>query len=47
MRGSFDRDLPAQLEAETEAFRACAGTADFKAGLEAFFAKKAPQFVGR
>lgn len=47
MRGAFDRDLPAQLQAETEAFRACAGTADFKAGLDAFFAKKPAQFSGR
>lgn len=47
MRGAFDRDLPAQLQAETDAFRDCAGTTDFKAGLDAFFAKKPAQFTGR
>ncbi|MGH8031835.1 MAG: enoyl-CoA hydratase/isomerase family protein [Luteimonas sp.] len=47
MRSAFDRDLPAQLQAETEAFRDCAGTADFKNGVDAFFEKKPAQFIGR
>ena len=47
LRASFDRDFASQLHAEADAFRACAGTADFKDGVEAFFAKRPPQFVGR
>lgn len=47
MRASFDRDLPAQLVAEAQAFNACAQTADLPAGIEAFFAKRPPAFQGR
>ena len=47
MRGAFDRDLPAQLEAESEAFRHCAASADFKTGVDAFFDKRKPTFTGR
>lgn len=47
MRGSFDRDLPAQLAAESEAFRHCAGSDDFRAGVDAFFDKRKPTFTGR
>ncbi|RYF82428.1 MAG: enoyl-CoA hydratase [Comamonadaceae bacterium] len=47
MRGSFDRDLPAQLEAESQAFRHCAASADFKTGVDAFFDKRKPVFNGR
>lgn len=47
MRASFDRDLPAQLSAETAAFDQCARTQDFKAGIEAFYAKQPAQFNGR
>lgn len=47
MRGSFDRDLPAQLEAESAAFRHCAASADFKTGVDAFFDKRKPTFTGR
>lgn len=47
MRESFERDLPAQLSAETTAFAECARTADFKAGIDAFFAKRPAQFIGR
>jgi 2-(1,2-epoxy-1,2-dihydrophenyl)acetyl-CoA isomerase len=39
MRASFDRDLDAQLMAETAAFAGCAATQDMRAGIEAFFAK--------
>src|SRR5512133_27056 len=47
MRASFERDLPTQLAAETVAFAECAGTEDFKAGIEAFFTKQPAQFKGR
>ena len=47
MRTSFDRDLPAQLGAESAAFRECATSDDFKLGIDAFFAKKTPTFTGR
>jgi 2-(1,2-epoxy-1,2-dihydrophenyl)acetyl-CoA isomerase len=47
MRTSFDRDLPAQLDAESAAFRECATSDDFKLGIDAFFAKKTPNFTGR
>jgi len=44
---SFDHDLPSQLDREAAAFAACAGTADLREGIEAFFAKRKPQFQGR
>lgn len=47
MRASFDRNLKEQLDAEAEAFLACAGTQDFRAGVEAFFSKQTPQFNGK
>lgn len=47
MRSSFDRELPAQLQAEAQSFDACAHTADLREGIEAFFAKRKPQFQGR
>jgi 2-(1,2-epoxy-1,2-dihydrophenyl)acetyl-CoA isomerase len=46
MRTSFDRDLPAQLAAESEAFIGCANSQDFRAGVDAFFDKRPPQFTG-
>lgn len=46
MRESFDRSLPDQLNAEAAAFERCAGTQDFRAGVEAFYAREAPHFVG-
>lgn len=46
MRASFDRDLPVQLQAEAQSFDACAHTADLREGIEAFFAKRKPQFAG-
>ncbi len=47
LRASFDRDFSAQLAAEAAAFADCAHTEDFKAGIEAFYAKTPAQFVGR
>ncbi|MCO4095173.1 MAG: enoyl-CoA hydratase [Acidovorax sp.] len=46
MRESMDRTLAAQLEAEKDAFVACAATADFQAGVEAFHARQPPVFRG-
>lgn len=37
----------AQLDAEREAFAACAATQDFEEALSAFFGKRAPHFAGR
>ncbi|MET3514258.1 2-(1,2-epoxy-1,2-dihydrophenyl)acetyl-CoA isomerase [Pseudacidovorax sp. 1753] len=47
LRGSTERDLPAQLAAEEAAFQACAATADFREGVDAFFARRKPAFQGR
>lgn len=47
LRASFDRTLDEQLDAEAAAFQACAGTEDFRAGVDAFFARSKPQFHGR
>ena len=47
MRESFGRDLPGQLAAEAQGFLDCAGTQDFKTGIDAFFAKQPAQFEGR
>jgi 2-(1,2-epoxy-1,2-dihydrophenyl)acetyl-CoA isomerase len=47
MRGSFDRGLSEQLDAESAAFQVCAATEDFRAGVDAFFARSKPQFGGR
>ena len=46
MRQSFDHALPAQLDAEAEAFLAGTRTADFAEGLAAFFAKRPARFTG-
>jgi len=46
MRDSLDRGLAAQLQAEAQAFDACARTQDLREGLDAFFAKRKPQFGG-
>ena len=46
MRSSFDRDLSAQLDAESAAFQVCAATDDFRTGVGAFFAREKPQFSG-
>lgn len=47
LRNAGTRTLPEQLDAEHDAFRACAGTADFREGIEAFFAKRKAVYVGR
>jgi 2-(1,2-epoxy-1,2-dihydrophenyl)acetyl-CoA isomerase len=47
MRASFDRALPAQLDAESAAFQVCAASADFRTGVDAFFAKQPARFEGR
>lgn len=47
MRTSMDHTLPEQLAAEKDAFVHCAGTEDFRAGVEAFHQRQSPQFVGR
>lgn len=44
LRSAFDQDLNAQLEMESASFRACAASADFKEGLEAFFGKREAVF---
>lgn len=47
MRDSLDRNLPEQLAAEKDAFVRCAGTEDFRAGVEAFHQRQSAQFEGR
>ncbi|WP_431512278.1 enoyl-CoA hydratase/isomerase family protein [Variovorax sp. DAIF25] len=47
MRGSFERELPTQLAAESAAFQVCAASQDFRSGVDAFFAKKPARFEGR
>lgn len=47
MRASMDRALPEQLAAEKDAFVHCAGTEDFRAGVEAFHQRQSPSFAGR
>ena len=44
LRTSFDRDFAGQLAAEAESFEACAGTEDFREGVEAFLSKRPPRF---
>lgn len=47
MRAGFDRELPAQLAAEGDAFVDCARGADLPEGVEAFHAKRPAAFQGR
>lgn len=47
MRQSVDRNLREQLDAEAEGFSACAATADFAEGVQAFFDKREARFGGR
>lgn len=47
LRTSFERDLPAQMNAERDAFCESARTKDFAEGLAAFFGKRAARFVGK
>ena len=44
---SYDRDLSAQLTAETDAIAAAARTDDYEHGYAAFFGDDDPQFEGR
>ena len=46
MRGSFDRALPEQLDAESAAFQVCAASDDFRTGVDVFFARAKPAFTG-
>ena len=46
-RASLQNDLGSQLELEREAFVDSTRTADFREGLDAFFAKRKPAFAGR
>ena len=44
LRASLNHDLDNHLAAEKEAFLTCAGSADFREGLAAFFSKRKPVF---
>ncbi len=46
-RQSFEHDLPTQLDAEAEQFRASTRTHDFAEGLTAFLGKRPAVFEGR
>lgn len=47
VRASVNTDFEAQLDAEAEGFRACAKTADFQEGVNAFVAKRRAVFQGK
>lgn len=47
LRQAGNSSLADQLAAEHDAFRACAGSADFREGIAAFFAKRRPVYQGR
>lgn len=46
VRGSFDRTLQEQLDAEARAFDDCARTADFREGVASFFDRRSASFQG-
>jgi 2-(1,2-epoxy-1,2-dihydrophenyl)acetyl-CoA isomerase len=46
MWSTFENDLPAQLAHEAAAFARCAGTRDFRIGIESFYGKYPAQFSG-
>lgn len=43
---SLESEFDAQLQAEAEAFAACAASGDFQRGVESFITKKKPEFTG-
>ena len=47
LRGAFDQPLEAQLAVEARLQGVCGASADFREGVAAFAAKRAPQFTGR
>jgi 2-(1,2-epoxy-1,2-dihydrophenyl)acetyl-CoA isomerase len=47
LRASLGRDLEAQMEDEREEIAACARTADFREGVNAFAAKRRPAYRGQ
>jgi len=47
LRGAGERGFEAQLDAEAQAFAACAATADFAEGTAAFLGKRVARFTGR
>ncbi|HQQ69711.1 MAG TPA: enoyl-CoA hydratase-related protein [Alicycliphilus sp.] len=46
LRAGLDNNLVAQLQAEAASFDACAHSADMREGIDAFLAKRKPQFSG-
>lgn len=46
IRSSMDRGLTGQLDAEEQAFKACAATRDFRHGVAAFLRREKPVFRG-
>jgi 2-(1,2-epoxy-1,2-dihydrophenyl)acetyl-CoA isomerase len=46
LRAAAQNDLPTHLDAEAQAFLACAQTADFTEGVSAFLDKRKPLFKG-
>jgi 2-(1,2-epoxy-1,2-dihydrophenyl)acetyl-CoA isomerase len=44
VRASLERTLSEQLDAEAASFAACATSADFAEGLDAFFARRPAKF---
>ncbi len=44
---SIQKDFEAQLQAEAEAFAACAAREDFKEGVTAFVEKRTANFTGK
>jgi 2-(1,2-epoxy-1,2-dihydrophenyl)acetyl-CoA isomerase len=47
LRGSFERDLGAQLALEAQLQGICGGSEDFREGIAAFLGKRSPRFAGR